>query len=448
MDDLLIYVRAIHFAATMLAAGAVFFTVAVFNPAVRSAGATTNAAAEVRAWNRLLAWSALLLAVISGGGWLFLTAAAMSGDKLVDVLPNGTLRTVLTETTFGHAAMIRLGLAIALTALFVPLFSARSRRPIWLDFWLDLAAVIAAAGFAGALAWAGHAAGGLGAEAVIHPAADVLHLIAAAAWVGALAPLAVLLAATGHKPDELDMARTATSRFSILGMAAVATLLATGIVNSWYLVGSVEALRDTHYGQLLLLKLALFLGMVAIAAFNWSRLTPALVQTGSIAAAQTARRRLCRNATVETLAGAAIIAIVSVLGTLPPANHAAHHSTSGAVPPDAAFQHIHTEQGMADVMIEPGRVGAARATIRLWNDDLETLPARSVTFTLTAPAAASQPVTQTAVPQPDAAWIVDGVQLPEAGNWTVEIDANLASGKQIKLRAPIAIDADSHTLHH
>jgi putative copper resistance protein D len=437
VDNLLIYVRTVHFASTMLAAGVVFFTVFVFDPAARAAGEKTHAAAEARAWNRLLAWCALLLAVVSGAGWLFLTSAAMSGDKLVDVVPSGALWTVLTQTTFGHAWLIRLGLAIALTALFIPLFSARSLHPVW----LDPTAVIVAAGFAGGLAWAGHAAGGLGTEAVIHPAADVLHLIAAAAWVGALAPLAILLAVTGHAPDELDMARVATSRFSLLGMAAVAMLLATGIVNSWYLVGSVDALLNTHYGKLLLLKLVLFLCMVAIAAFNWSQLTPALVQTGNATAAQAARRRLCRNAAIETIAGAAIIAIVAVLGTQPPANHAGHHSTSGVVPPDAAFQHIHTDQGMADVMIEPGRVGAARATIRLWNDDLETLPAKSVTFTLTAPANGNKPVTQTAVQQPDAAWIVDDVELPEAGDWTVEVDADLATGKQLKLRAPIVIDA-------
>jgi putative copper resistance protein D len=435
VDNLLIYVRTVHFGSTMLVAGVVFFTMFVFNPA-RIAGEKIDAAAEVRAWNRLLAWSALILAVISGAGWLFLTAAAMSGDKLVDVLPSGALWTVLTKTTFGCAWLIRIGLAIALTAIFVPLLSARGRTPVW----LDLAAVIIAAAFAGGLAWAGHATGGLGDEAIIHPAADVLHLIAAAAWIGALAPLVVLLAVTGHEPDELVMARAATLRFSLIGMAAVATLLATGLINSWYLVGSVDALLHTHYGKLLLLKLALFLGMVGIATFNWSQLTPALVQTESIAAAQLARRRLCRNAAIETIAGALIIAIVAVLGTQPPANHADHHSTSGPVPPDAAFQHIHTDQGMADVMIEPGRIGTARATIRLWNDDLETLPASSVTLTLTPPANGSKPVTQTAVQQSDAAWIVDGVQLPEAGNWTVEVDANLAGGTQLKLRAPIAID--------
>ena len=65
-------------------------------------------------------------------------------------------------------------------------------------------------------------------------------------------------------------------------------------------------------------------------------------------------------------------------------------------------------------MIEPGRIGSARATIRLWNDDLETLPSQSVTLRLTAPTAGSKPVTRTAVRQPDAAWIVDEIQLPES----------------------------------
>ena len=436
MADLLIYVRFVHFAATVLVAGVVIFAAVVSNPAARFAGGT-RAPANVKGWNRLLAWSGLVLAVISGAGWLFLTAAAMSGEKLVDVLSSGVLWTVLTETIFGHAAIIRLALAAALAVIFVPLFSTRTRNPVW----LDVTAAFIAAAFAGGLAWGGHAAGGLGAEAIVHPAADVLHLVAAAAWVGALTPLAILLAATSHTPDDLDLARAATVRFSILGMAAVATLLATGLINTWYLVGSTAALLGTYYGHLLLFKLALFLGMVAIATFNWSRLTPALVQTDSVAAAQTARRQLYRSATIEVAAGAIIIAIVAVLGTQPPANHADHHSTSGAVPADATFQHIHTGEGMADVMIEPGRVGTARATIRLWNDDLEILPARSLTLTLTAQTVGGKPVTLSAVQEPDAAWIVDGIQLPEAGNWNVEVDAILGTGKRLELKAPIVIDA-------
>src|SRR6202035_5550982 len=207
-----------------------------------------------------------------------------------------------------------------------------------------------------------------------------------AAWVGALLPLIVLFAGAGDA--SLAIARTATARFSILGIVSVGTLLATGIVNTFYLAGSVPALLHTDYGQLLLIKIALFLAMVAIAAVNRFRLTPRLVQQASITASHNALRRLRRNAAIEISAGAIVIAIVAALGTMPPAIHAAHqHPTYGAVPADAAFVHIHLVEGMADVTIRPGRAGRARATIRLWNEDFEALNARQVSLTLTAPTA-------------------------------------------------------------
>jgi nitrogen fixation protein FixH len=123
-----------------------------------------------------------------------------------------------------------------------------------------------------------------------------------------------------------------------------------------------------------------------------------------------------------------------------PGSHATHHSTSGAVPADAAFQHIHSERGMADVMIEPGKVGTAQATIRLWNDDLEPLAAGKVTLTLTAPSPGSQPATHAATLNSDSAWTVGGVALSEPGNWTVTVDAALGRDKRLMLTAPIVIE--------
>ena len=136
---------------------------------------------------------------------------------------------------------------------------------------------------------------------------------------------------------------------------------------------------------------------------------------------------------------AAIIAIVAVLGTLPPASHAHHHAASGAISADATFQHIHGENGMADVMIEPGRVGNANAAIRLWNNDLETLDAREVTVTLTAPTA-GKPTTRVASRDPDGAWHVDGIELTQPGNWTVSVAAALGPGSRLVLTAPIVIE--------
>ncbi|MGA8498791.1 MAG: copper homeostasis membrane protein CopD [Xanthobacteraceae bacterium] len=437
MADALLYTRAIHFAATMLVAGVVLFAVFVAAPAWRGAAGNGGVAVEVRTRLAVIAWIGLALALISGAAWLMLTAAAMSDRPTAQIFDDGVLWTVLSQTTFGRDWLVRFVLACALAATLPALLSPQGHK----TRWLETAAVILAAAFVGALAWSGHAAGGLGGEAIVHPAADALHLIAAAAWVGALLPLIVLFAAAATDEASLAMARTATARFSILGIVSVGTLLVTGIVNTFYLAGSVPALLHTDYGRLLLIKIALFLAMVAIAAVNRLRLTPQLLQQASIAASRDALRKLRRNAAIEVLAGAIVIAIVAALGTMPPAIHAAHqHPTYGAVPAGATFVHIHLVEGMADVTIMPGRTGRARATIRLWNEDFGPLEARQVSLTLTAPAAASNPTPRPAQQGRDGAWQVDGIELSEPGNWTVTVDVALDQTKHLTLTAPIVIE--------
>jgi copper resistance protein D len=431
----MIYVRAIHFAATLAAAGVVFFIVCIGAPAF--AGAPDSARLRAKLWPKLafIFWFSLVLALGSGAVWLILTAASMSGEAPVDVLSEGVAWTVLSQTHFGWAWTARLVVALALAASFVPLLAERQSRAS-----SGTLAITAAAAFTGALAWAGHAIGGQDTEAVVHPAADVLHLIAAAAWLGALPPLALLFGAAGKDEAALAVVRTATLRFSALGIAAVGTLLVSGAINTWYLAGSVEALTGTTYGKLLLAKIALFFVMVAVAAVNRQRLTPRLTQNANLGSAQNAVLQLRRNAVIETLAGLAIICIVAVLGTKAPASHAGHHPAYGALPADAAFVHIHTEHAMADVTIIPGRVGEAHATVRLWDGDFEPLTARGLKFSITAPAAGSTPSTQVAVQDADGAWQIGGIALTQPGNWTVSVDADLGANGHATLAAPIVID--------
>jgi putative copper resistance protein D len=436
LADPLVYARAVHFAATLLVTGAVFFLVFVAAPAWRDAGAGT-VAIKVRTRVSVIAWISLALAAISGAAWLVLTAAAMSDRPASQGLGGDVLWTVLSQTVFGRDWLLRLLLACALAATLPPLLSRRGHQ----SPWLAAAAAVLAAAFAGTLAWSGHAAGGLGSEAILHPFADGLHLIAAAAWVGALPPLVVLLAAAGADDASLAIARTATARFSILGIVSVGTLLASGIVNTFYLVGSVPALYGTAYGRLLLVKIALFLAMVAIAAVNRFLLTPQLLQHANIAASRHALQRLRRHAAIEALAGAIVIAIVAALGTMAPAIHTAHaHPTYEAVPADAAFVHIHLPEAMADVTIRPGRAGRARATIRLWNEDFAPLDARQVSLTLTAPTAAGNPMARPARQNRDGAWQVDGIELSQPGNWTVTVDVLLGPTNRLTLSAPIVIE--------
>lgn len=439
MNNLLYYARAVHFAATLMAAGIVFFVVFIADPAFRKTAKEGSKEASVAALLRRrlawIAWISLALCLLSGATWLLFTAASMSGQPLPKVYANDVLWTVLSRTDFGNDWLARFVCGCILAVLCVPLLSARGAK----SFWLKAAAIITAACLAGSLAWAGHANGAEGLEGIVHPAADFLHLTAAAAWIGALVPLAMLLSMSGNDTDGLIVARIATSRFSTLGIVSVATLLLTGSINTWYLVGSVPALTESAYGRLLLIKLVLFVAMVGIAAFNWSQLTPRLVQNAGGAAAQKARWGLRRNAAIEALFGAAIIGIVAVLGTLPPGSHAHHHEIEEVIPPDASFQHIHSERGMADVLIEPGRVGTARVTIHLLNDDLETLAAQAVTLILAPPTAAAKPITRTALQGADGQWSVDGVALAEPGNWIVTVDVTLGPNNQLKLVAPIEV---------
>jgi putative copper resistance protein D len=344
LGNLMFYARTVHLAANIMTAGVVFFIVFIAEPAFGKAPLASKTAAAFRLRLTRIAWISIAFSVLSGMSWLVLVAASMSGQPVAAVYAQGTLWTVLSQTDFGNDWLARSVFVCVLAGLLIPLLSATGAKPPW----LKAAAVIFSALLVGSLAWAGHAIGAQGIEGIVHPAADVLHLIAAAAWVGTLVPLALLLSMTGKNAALLPVARTATLRFSTLGIASVGTLLLTGMVNTWYVVGSVSALTESDYGRLLLIKLALFLTMVGIAAFNWLQLTPRLVRNADADAARKARRALCRNAAIEASFGAVIIGIVAVLGTLPPASHAHHEAPSGAIPAGASFQHIHGEDGMAD----------------------------------------------------------------------------------------------------
>jgi putative copper resistance protein D len=331
VDESLIDARALHFAATLTVAGVAFFAVLIVEPAFRRADCEAKLRVSLRRRLAWVAWPALALTVLSGAAWLLVVAQSMSDRPLPEVFSEGVLWIVLLQTSFGRAWLARFVLACLVAAVFAPLLSTRDAKSVW----IKAAAVALTAGLAGSLAWAGHGVGGSGVEGYIHPAADFLHLVAAAAWVGMLVPLALLLTTAGGDATSVAVARIATVRFSNFGIASVGALLLTGSINTWYLAGSIPALTQTDYGRLLLAKVALFLTMVAIAAVNRLLLTPRLAQSRqniNAAAATDALRRLRRNTLLEVAIGAIVIAIVAVLGVTPPgylermpqAHHHAH----------------------------------------------------------------------------------------------------------------------------
>ncbi len=108
--------------------------------------------------------------------------------------------------------------------------------------------------------------------------------------------------------------------FSGIGSALVAVLVATGLVNSWFLVGldHVRDLLSSTYGILLVLKIAAFTVMLALAASNRVRLTPDLRRALDGGSTEVAIAALRRSVAIEAAAGGLVLALVAVLGTLAP----------------------------------------------------------------------------------------------------------------------------------
>jgi hypothetical protein len=209
-------------------------------------------------------------------------------------------------------------------------------------------------------------------------------------------------------------------------------LLVSGLINSWNLLGGPRDLVTTDYGRLVALKIALFVAMVAIAAVNRLYLTPRLPDPA-------AWRALERNTFAEICLGLCVLLCVGILGTLPPTAHV--HATPADIPPDAAFVHIHAPEAMADVIVDPGRVGQVKVRIRVLRDDFSEFPTNEVHLDLDPPTPGPPAVYRAATRQSDGTWEVDRINLTQAGNWTVKIIVLWASReKPIVLDAPVVIE--------
>jgi len=169
-------------------------------------------------------------------------------------------------------------------------------------------AVFVAIGFA----FSGHAASAphLGRLSIM---ADVVHLLAAGAWVGTLAAVALAgIPAALRAPEGARgaIAASLVNVFSPLALASVGALAATGTFAAWDHIGGVGALLHTDYGQTVLWKLGAVAVVAAIGAVNWRLLRPKL---GTEAAARGIRRSALRELAVALL----VILITAVLVAKP-----------------------------------------------------------------------------------------------------------------------------------
>ena len=141
---------------------------------------------------------------------------------------------------------------------------------------------------------------------VILGALVTAHLLGLAFWIGAFAPLHRL---AGHAdPIRAGTAAAELGRRALWVVPALAVAGATLLV---LLTGNPLDAVETTYGRLLGVKLAVFLLLLGLAAFNRLRLTPALLAGDAGAGV-----RLRRSIGVEFAAVLIILATTAILTTI------------------------------------------------------------------------------------------------------------------------------------
>lgn len=267
------------------------------------------AASELR-WPRLLLAAGATVVFLGAALSLVFQSAMMNGVRLAE-LDWPAIELVLTATSWGLAIAARI--VIGLIALLLVL-TLRPARALWLSA-ASLGVLILAS-----FAWTGHGAATTGAWGLVHLVSDIVHAIAAGAWVGALVCFFALLMKRWPSDVELGVLYKALHHFSGTGSILVAVLIATGLINMVFIVGlsGVITLLSSAYGALLAAKLFMFLMMLGLAAWNRFRLTPALQLNMQSGDHSRSIGKLRKSLWLETGLGMLVILLVGFLGMTDP----------------------------------------------------------------------------------------------------------------------------------
>lgn len=246
-----------------------------------------------------LLWAGVGLLTAGTLASLWLQAPYASGAALLDVSP-GELRQVATSE-YGLAQLARLGLIAVAVALAWHVL--RTRRALGARIALVLVVL------GGLVTWplAGHQIASPAPP--IMAAADVAHLASMSVWLGGLAVLAGFLLRRAD-PRELRIILPVWSRWAA---AAVYWLVAAGVVQTVVQVDTPAHLVTTDYGRLIVAKVALVAGVLAVAFFSRR-----MVRRASGAPAAPLRRAVW----AEVAVAAVILAASSVLTQATPARSA------------------------------------------------------------------------------------------------------------------------------
>ncbi len=251
------------------------------------------------------------LGVLVSVASMVMMASSMSGESdFAELHPH--IEMMIFETDAGLACVVRI-IALIIGCLAV---LPHQRAP-----GLSLLVATIAGGIAlASLAWNGHGAMDEGSRRFWHFATDILHLLAAGAWLGALVAFSWMARLDTLKTEErMRLLARAVTGFGSVGAMIVVVISLTGVVNYLFIVGpKLDDVYLSTYGVLLIIKVVLFAGMLVLAAFNRFHLGPFLQSPLRKDQYQAVANSLRRSVLVELSAAVLIVGLVAWLGTLSP----------------------------------------------------------------------------------------------------------------------------------
>jgi len=256
-------------------------------------------------------------------------------------------------------------------------------------------------------------------------AADWLHLLGVAVWVGGLLSLVYVLpvsveASQGNGDRVLSQA---VARFSNLALAAVAAIVVTGTFQAWLEVGFWEGLVQTAYGLSVTTKIGLLALTLAPAAFNLLVIRPhlaTLAGRGPSAVAKVAQRfRLAIRAELGLLV--VILGVAAVLTGLGPAREELARRNGGVLVGGPVNRDVDAEGLGAHIQINPASLGPNRFSVELPGVDPSRVERVQLTLTYLDAELGSQPLVLEQGSTPQNTWGTTSTLLSQAGTWQAEL---------------------------
>jgi copper transport protein len=287
------------------------------------------------------------------------------------------------------------------------------------------------------VALGGHAISG--AQQPIGLTATVVHLGAAAAWIGALLLLTVL----APRDERWEIA----PRISLIALTAVVALAVTGGFNGWRQLSGVHDLVDTGYGRLLGVKLILIAVVLGFAASSrrtvhtapQARGPATATDRGDAADEVIARSAALQRTVLVEVAGIALILVVTVaLSTaVPPRSLAV--SALGGTSEGVELTSTAQDDLVAALEVVPAKTGENSLTVELASVSDETVVADEITVEIALPEADVGPIDVEAdLDGPNRVSSTSTV-FPTSGRWTVTVTARFGEFDQTVFRFEVDI---------